>query len=59
MFVKTARIILGASTMGGPNFLSEADVARIDTRPDELYRRRMLAEAAKVGREGDKQGNGK
>ena len=43
MFVKTARIILGAYTMGGPNFLSQADVDRIDTRPDELYRRRILA----------------
>lgn len=48
MFVKTARIILGAYTMGGPHFLSQTDVERIDTRPDELYRRRMLAEKAEA-----------
>lgn len=43
MMVKTSRIILGAYTMGGPHFLNRAEVERIDTRPDELYRRRMLA----------------
>ena len=48
MFVKMARIILGAYTMGGPHFLSQMDVERIDTRPDELYRRRMLAEKAEA-----------
>ena len=57
MFVKTARIMLGAYTMGGPNFLSEADVARIDTRPDELYRRRMLAGDVKASRIGGDPGN--
>lgn len=49
MLVKTARIILGAYTMGGPHFLSQADVDRIDTRPDELYRRTVLAEKAEAG----------
>ena len=39
MYVKTARVILGAYTMGGPRFLRPQDVDRIHTRPDELYRR--------------------
>ena len=42
MYVKTARVILGAYTLGGPHFMSAAAVARIHTRPDELYRRREL-----------------
>ncbi|MBE2220578.1 MAG: class II aldolase [Anaerolineae bacterium] len=42
MYVKTARIILGTYALGGPNFLTKADVARIDSRPDEHYRRKML-----------------
>lgn len=45
MYVKTARIILGAYALGGPHFLTPADVARIDSRPDEHYRQRMLAKA--------------
>jgi ribulose-5-phosphate 4-epimerase/fuculose-1-phosphate aldolase len=45
MYVKTARIILGAYALGGPHFLTPADVARIDSRPDEHYRQRMLANA--------------
>jgi rhamnose utilization protein RhaD (predicted bifunctional aldolase and dehydrogenase) len=40
MYVKTARVILGAYALGGLRFLSQEDVARIHTRPDELYRRR-------------------
>jgi rhamnose utilization protein RhaD (predicted bifunctional aldolase and dehydrogenase) len=39
MYVKTARVILGAYALGGPRFLRPQDVARIHTRPDELYRR--------------------
>lgn len=39
MYVKTARVILGASALGGLRFLTPQDVARIHTRPDELYRR--------------------
>ena len=42
MAVKAARILLGTYAAGGPNFLSEKDVARIHTRPDELYRRQKL-----------------
>lgn len=42
MAVKTARVLLGTYTAGGPHFLSERDVARIHTRPDELYRQRQL-----------------
>jgi rhamnose utilization protein RhaD (predicted bifunctional aldolase and dehydrogenase) len=42
MYVKTARIILGAYTMGGPNFLTPEHVARIYTRPDEKYREKQI-----------------
>jgi rhamnose utilization protein RhaD (predicted bifunctional aldolase and dehydrogenase) len=42
MMVKTARILLGAFAAGGPRFMTQADVARIHTRPDELYRRQQL-----------------
>jgi rhamnose utilization protein RhaD (predicted bifunctional aldolase and dehydrogenase) len=42
MAIKTARILLGSYSMGGPNFFSDANVNRIETRPDELYRRRVL-----------------
>ena len=40
MYVKTARVILGAYALGGLHFMSAEAVARIHTRPDELYRRR-------------------
>jgi hypothetical protein len=39
MYVKTARVIIGAYALGGPHFMSPEAVARIHTRPDELYRR--------------------
>lgn len=42
MFVKTCRILLGAATLGGPRFLSEENVRRIYTRPDEKYRERGI-----------------
>jgi rhamnose utilization protein RhaD (predicted bifunctional aldolase and dehydrogenase) len=42
MWVKTCRILLGTALLGGPNFLSEANVRRIASRPDEHYRRRGL-----------------
>lgn len=42
MTEKCAHILLGACTAGGPKYLSEEDVRRIDTRPDELYRRKNL-----------------
>jgi len=44
MYVKTARVILGTYVLGGPHFLSRAAVARIHTRPDELYRRQVIDE---------------
>jgi rhamnose utilization protein RhaD (predicted bifunctional aldolase and dehydrogenase) len=40
MYVKTARVILGAYALGGLFPLSPENVARIHTRPDEQYRRR-------------------
>ncbi len=42
MYVKTCRVLLGTYTLGGPHFLSEENVDRIHTRPDEGYRRRAL-----------------
>lgn len=39
MYVKTARVILGAQALGGLHFMSAEAVARIHTRPDEQYRR--------------------
>jgi rhamnose utilization protein RhaD (predicted bifunctional aldolase and dehydrogenase) len=44
MAVKAARILLGTYAAGGPHFLSAYDVNRIHTRPDELYRRRLLGQ---------------
>jgi hypothetical protein len=40
--VKTCRVLRGAFAAGGPRFLSQKDVDRIHTRPDELYRRQQL-----------------
>lgn len=48
MAVKVSRILGGAITLGGARALSPEAVARIDGRPDELYRRRMLAGGAGV-----------
>ncbi len=42
MFVKTCRVLAGTYAFGGPHFLSEENVERIHTRPDEAYRRREL-----------------
>jgi rhamnose utilization protein RhaD (predicted bifunctional aldolase and dehydrogenase) len=39
MYVKTARVILGAYALGGLHFLSAEAATRIHTRPDEQYRR--------------------
>ena len=41
MAVKSARVIAGTYAMGGPNFLSPQSVDRINTRPDEKYRRQV------------------
>lgn len=42
MAEKCAKIFLGAAALGGPNFLSAEQVARIGGRPDEAYRQRAL-----------------
>lgn len=42
MAVKNAEVLLGSLANGGPAFLSEGQVRRIDTRSDELYRRSIL-----------------
>ena len=42
MAEKTARIFLGSAQCGGAVALSPAHVARIDSRPDEHYRQKML-----------------
>lgn len=42
MAVKCARILTGASSIGAPVFLADESAERIDTRPDEVLRRRML-----------------
>jgi ribulose-5-phosphate 4-epimerase/fuculose-1-phosphate aldolase len=39
MAVKHARIVGAALALGEPHWLSERDIARIHTRPDELLRR--------------------
>lgn len=41
MSVKAAEVILGTYIMGGPHFLSEKNVGRIDTRLDEQYRKQV------------------
>jgi hypothetical protein len=42
MAVKTARVMLGAFAASGPRFMSEREVTRIHTRPDQHYRRQQL-----------------
>lgn len=42
MAEKTAIIWLGAAALGGPNFMSPENVARISGRPDEAHRRKIL-----------------
>jgi len=42
MAEKTARIFVGSAALGGPTALTPQNVARIDSRPDEHYRQRML-----------------
>lgn len=46
MAVKVARILQGACAVGGPRFLSDENVRRIHTRPDEHYRQKIIAAAA-------------
>lgn len=42
MLDKWARVLLGAYAVGGPDFLSEEDAEKIDSRLDEAYRRKMI-----------------
>lgn len=42
MGVKAAEIFAGAAALGGPRFLTAAQVARIAGRPDEHHRQKML-----------------
>jgi rhamnose utilization protein RhaD (predicted bifunctional aldolase and dehydrogenase) len=42
MEVKVARILLGTYSAGGPRFMTQADVDRIHSRPDEAYRKQKL-----------------
>jgi rhamnose utilization protein RhaD (predicted bifunctional aldolase and dehydrogenase) len=39
MAVKSARVLIGVYSMGGPNFLTPQQVDRIQNRPDEHYRK--------------------
>ncbi len=43
MMDKWAKILLGAYSLGGAHFLSEAEADRIDSRNDEHYRRALWA----------------
>ncbi|WP_426592654.1 class II aldolase/adducin family protein [Cellulomonas sp. McL0617] len=42
MAVKVARVLIGACSVGQPAYMDPRQVARIDTRPDELLRRATL-----------------
>lgn len=42
MCVKAAGIFAGACAVGGPVFMSKADVMHIYRRPDEIYRRKLF-----------------
>jgi ribulose-5-phosphate 4-epimerase/fuculose-1-phosphate aldolase len=42
MAEKSAKIFLGAASLGGPVFMPESQVRRISGRPDELYRQKVL-----------------
>ncbi|PDQ35688.1 MAG: aldolase [Candidatus Lumbricidophila eiseniae] len=44
MAAKSARVLLGALSVGRPTFLEPTNAERIDTRPDELLRRSILLE---------------
>lgn len=48
MAEKMSRILLGSYITGGPRWMSDEDIRRIDSRPDEHYRQRNIALAAKA-----------
>lgn len=47
MLDKWARILVGNFALGGPQFLPDSTSTRIDTRPDEHYRRAQIAALSK------------
>lgn len=42
MAEKAAAVFVGAAGLGGPVFMTQEQIDRIATRPDELYRQRLL-----------------
>lgn len=48
MCVKAARILIGAYSMGGPHFMTQANIDRIHSRPDEAYRQRILEKTGRT-----------
>ena len=46
MLDKWARVLAGTLAVGGPRFLPSAVSDRIDSRPDEHYRRAQIGQAA-------------
>ncbi|MGV3773918.1 MAG: class II aldolase/adducin family protein [Verrucomicrobiales bacterium] len=42
MAAKAAEVFMGAAALGGPNFLTPAQVERLTSRPDEAHRQREL-----------------
>jgi ribulose-5-phosphate 4-epimerase/fuculose-1-phosphate aldolase len=40
---KWARTLLGTFKLGGPSFLSEQQARRIESSPDEAYRRKRIS----------------
>jgi rhamnose utilization protein RhaD (predicted bifunctional aldolase and dehydrogenase) len=41
MTVKSCRVLQGTAAFGGPRFLNDADIQRIDSHPSELFRRKQ------------------
>ncbi|MCC6614274.1 MAG: class II aldolase/adducin family protein [Anaerolineae bacterium] len=44
MTVKSARILIGACSVGEPVFMADEDIPHIYRRPDEIYRRQQFVE---------------
>ena len=42
MWDKTAKVLAGTFQFGGPNYMSGEHVSRIDTRPDEAQRKKLI-----------------
>lgn len=42
MWVKTARVLQGTFAFGGPRYFTDTDVERIVSRPDEVYRMKLI-----------------